>query len=143
MIIIYSRTIRLHYSLLNKHSQCCSSLTCLLVAGSSELMGSDPDAKPNTTSTSAASAQEQYANSSTASTAFDSSSFDSLLEAASSGGMSGDLKSDSNDVLPVQANVSSVSSEKESAGKTALAEALARHNITAQSKAAAIGRGSH
>ena len=102
-------------------------------------MGSDAEAQPSTTSISATSAEHQIANQNIA---VDSSSFDRLLEAASSGGMSDDLKSESgNDFqnLDQPGTVQSDSNSKEAvAGKAALAKALARHNITAQSKAAAI-----
>ena len=82
-------------------------------------------------------AADQTANSSTA---FDNSNFDRLLEAASSGGMSDNSKPDSGGVLLDVGRHDSKHSNStgESAGKAALAEALARHNITAQTKATAV-----
>lgn len=116
-----------------------NTLTCLRLVGSDEILGSGSEAKPRIAGTSATSARDQTANSSTA---VDSSSFDRLLEAASSGGMSDDLKSESRNDLqnPHQPGKSNANSQEESAGKAALAKALSRHNITAQSKAAASGK---
>ena len=118
-----------------------STLTCLMLVESSETLGSDSEAKPSTTGTAAASAEDQTAISNSA---VDSSSFDRLLEAASSGGMSDDLKLENGDDLQNQDQPGTVqsnpSSQEELAGKAALAKALARHNITVQTKAAAVGK---
>lgn len=131
-------TLQYYYSLHRLKKLSCITLTCLRLVGSNELLGSDSEAKPSTTGISATSAEGQTANSNTA---VDSSSFDRLLEAASSGGMSDDLKSESgDDQNPNQPGKSNPNSQEESAGKAALAKALTKHNITAQSKAAAIGK---
>ena len=109
---------------------------------------SQAEHEPVTASTSVEEEEDQNAVSGAA---FGSSSFDRLLEAASSGGMSDNLKPDTGGLLDGvelqgtkkrlngTTNASS-NSTRESAGKAALAEALARHNITAGSKTAAIER---
>lgn len=108
-----------------------------MLVGSHELLDSGSEAKPSTIGTSATSANQTAISNS----AVDSSSFDRLLEAASSGGMSDDLKLDDRQNPDQSKTVQSKSSsQEESAGKAALAEALARHNITVQSKAAASGK---
>lgn len=87
------------------------------------------------------SAEDQTANTSTS---FDSLSFDRMLEAASSGGMSDNLRSESDGVPQNDRNGtvhSNTNSTGESAGKAALAEALARHKITAIPESAE--KGSH
>ena len=119
------------------------------ITGLSVVVESQAEPKPVTASTSLEQQEEDQTSASSA--AFGSSSFDRLLEAASSGGMSENFEPDTGGVLAgmelrgtkkrLNGNTNAnLNSARESEGKAALAEALARHNITAVSKAAAIKR---
>lgn len=114
----------------------------MLIVGSLELVESDTAAQVTnaSTGTGAVTAQEKSAN---ASTIFDSLSFDRMLEAASSGGgmsVMSENDGEPQDIDRTENVKSNTNAGGESAGRAALAEALARHNITAQSKLAANGQ---
>ena len=140
---VYTAKSQLCPSLNSAHLHHDRSRSIFLDAGLAGRLESGAELEPAGASSSKTAEQQHD----TAGNALHASSFDRLLEAASSGGMSDNLESESEGALggiELQGTKrhlngtanSNSSSAAESAGKAALAKALARHNITAQSTSA-------